>query len=112
MLDALGKRYVVECGQSGDAWYERYSDGFIRQGGVYIEPEHTRSVWKVLPFPIEFSEKVSVVITPIDLSNDEEGFINCGASAVRTELNQFEGKVYGFGSSDTMYGFNWTAEGY
>ena len=35
VLDAMGKRYLVEHQEAEDGswWYDLYSDGFIRQGG-------------------------------------------------------------------------------
>lgn len=112
VLDALGKRYVVECGKSGDAWYERYSDGFIRQGGIYTAPSHTRSLYTTITFPIAFQEKACITITAFDLDDEPVLNLEIASSCVRTRLTDFDGKVYGVSNIDTPYGFNWVAEGY
>ena len=49
MLDAIGKRYVVETGQTENGWFTRYSDGWIEQGGVLAGTGGT------ITFPIAFS---------------------------------------------------------
>ena len=57
VLNAVGKRYLVESGTSEDGtiWYERYSDGKIIQGG-YV----TRSLTNIV-FPIEYqTDEISI----------------------------------------------------
>lgn len=112
VLDALGKRYVVECGKSGDAWYERYSDGFIRQGGIYTAPEYDRRILATIQFPIPFTQKACVVITGFDLDDEPVLNLEISTTCVRTRLENFDAKVYGWTDTDTPYGFNWVAEGY
>lgn len=54
VLDAIGKRYVVETGQTENGWFTRYSDGWIEQGGTLnLGTGYQRN--KSLPFPIEFT---------------------------------------------------------
>lgn len=48
MLEAIGKRYVVETGQTENGWFTRYSDGWIEQGG-YISGNG------FITFPVAFS---------------------------------------------------------
>lgn len=63
VLNAVGKRYLVESGTSEDGtiWYERYSDGKIIQGG-YVTQSATNIV-----FPIEFqTDEISIVFGSID----------------------------------------------
>ena len=112
VLDATNKRYVVECGKSETAWYERYSDGFIRQGGIYTAPEHDRRILATIQFPIPFTQKAGVVITGFDLDDEPVLYLEISTTSVRTRLENFDAKVYGWVDTDTPYGFNWVAEGY
>lgn len=112
VLESTNKRYVVETGQTENGWFTRYSDGFIRQGGIYTAPSPTRSLYTTITFPIAFQEKACTTITAFDLDDEPVLNLEIASSCVRTRLTDFDGKVYGATNPDTPYGFNWVAEGY
>ena len=53
MLDAIGKRYVVETGQTENGWFTRYSDGWIEQGGIIPEGSEIDNYVNVFPVTFE-----------------------------------------------------------
>ena len=98
MLDAIGKRYVVETGQTENGWFTRYSDGWIEQGGQI-------STNGDVTFPIPFES----VVLSISRTN------NWGRAA--TAANELGTSI----SSITLTGISmqgvsgntyWRAEGY
>lgn len=54
VLDNIGRRYLVEHWQSDDGrqWYDRYSDGWVVQGGIVENPELNPQI----TLPIEFRD--------------------------------------------------------
>lgn len=52
VLDAIGKRYVVETGHTENGWFTRYSDGWIEQGGKLTNTDGTTAI----SFEIEMSD--------------------------------------------------------
>lgn len=53
VLDATNKRYLVEHAEAEDGswWYDLYSDGFIRQGGLVDMPSASYSMTATVQFP-------------------------------------------------------------
>ena len=37
-LNALNERRVIETGGNSDAWYRKWSDGWVEQGGIKKDP--------------------------------------------------------------------------
>lgn len=54
MLDAIGKRYLVEHWVSDDglSWYDRYNDGWVEQFGIFQNVGNIST--KVITLPLAF----------------------------------------------------------
>ena len=52
----LPKRYIVDTFNDGDNWYEKYNDGWVRQGGVFHTADTGNYVWKHLDFILPFKD--------------------------------------------------------
>ncbi len=50
------KRYIVETYHQGSEWYEKYNDGWIRQGGLLSQEYTGGYIWKHLNFIIPFKD--------------------------------------------------------
>ena len=66
VLESTNKRYVVETGQTENAWFTRYSDGWIEQGGIANFPVGGTQI----QLPIAFSTTNYVVNATRTVSND------------------------------------------
>lgn len=100
VLNAVGKRYLVESWKADDgrSWFNRYSDGFIEQGGQ-------TSTNGDVTFPVQFES----IVLSVDRTN------NWGRAA--TAANELGTSI----SSITLTGISmqgvsgktyWRAEGY
>lgn len=49
-LNALNERRVIEAGGNSDAWYRKWSDGFVEQGGE-VEAGFNKQTTINLPIP-------------------------------------------------------------
>ena len=101
-LDPIGKRYVVETGQTENGWFIRYSDGWIEQGGVTNFPIGGTQI----QLPIAFSTTDYVVNATRTASNDG----NIPFARASTE-SAFIGGTKERGGS-TAGSCNWMAFGY
>ena len=60
VLDNIGRRYLVEHGEgtieNGSYWYDRYSDGWVVQGGTFGDGETKVPNTNEITFPIAFRD--------------------------------------------------------
>ena len=113
MLDAVGKRYLVESWQSedGNSWFTRYSDGWIEQGGISTG---SATDYFQIDLPTEFSSiKYQVLFTTIS----EVGTYHIYSVNVKSQTTSSitaNSTYYGSGSKSSRYAsqFNWMACGY
>lgn len=75
VLDAMGKRYLVEHQEAEDGswWYDLYSDGFIRQGGIVDFPNGEYNMNVTANFPKMISQMINPNAVPYSSQNDGGG---------------------------------------
>lgn len=58
VLDAVGKRYLVEHQEAEDGswWYDLYSDGYLKQGGVTKALKRDEAM--IITFPRQFAREI------------------------------------------------------
>lgn len=109
VLDAVGKRYLVEHIEADDGswWYDLYSDGWVVQGG-FVEGDGGISIQ--LPIPI--TKKLSPLAIPFQNGNlNRNTWISYSVegSAETTTIKFFLNGYVGQTSAD---GYQWQVQGF
>ena len=105
VLDVIGKRYLVEAwvSEDGSLWFNRYSDGWIEQGGRSTFPVSSGAQ---IQLPIAFTTTTYTVNATRSTYTDG----NIPFARAGTESYFLAGvKEYGGSRADTC---NWVAYGY
>ena len=108
VLDAVGKRYLVEHWESDDGltWYDKYSDGWVEQGGKIPAVGGTTNV----PLLIEMSDKNYTIFTTQYQDIDRGWADNFLVSSVTT--TSFDVRTAGAASSFENNSVYWSAKGF
>ena len=110
VLNAVGKRYLVEHTEADDGswWADRYSDGWVVQGGkaqagTYDSPQ-------TLTFPIEFRDSdYSILGSVVALEKQWTSCTVYFASKTPTSISLISAHN---GTFQYAYPISWIAEGY
>ena len=113
VLDATNKRYLVEHTEgtieNGSWWADRYSDGWVEQGGKIGDPEAQIPTKTEIVFPVPFSDIPNLSFGGIgkeDINTNECGFDKDSL----TETGFVYIGTQGF--PGPYNGFHWEAKGY
>ena len=113
VLNAIGKRYLVEHTEgtikNGSWWADRYSDGWVEQGGKIGDPDVQIPTKIEIVFPVPFSdipnlsfggigkEDTSTYENGFDKDSlTETGFVYIGLQIVHSPYNGFHWEAKGF----------------
>ena len=110
VLDVIGKRYVVETGQTENGWFTRYSDGWIEQGGSLATYGSALPTETVVTFPIEFMD----LTYTLSLAGYGGPWGGSWDKGIKSETRKTTGFTYTGPGSGPSTGNNadWRAEGY
>lgn len=115
VLEALGKRYLIEHGEGSDEngsyWYDRYSDGWIEQGGSTWDGVTKRPTQTAIVFPIEFENTKYALVAEGWGGGPWTGGYATGFSEKTKTTTGFTFSASGSGSS-LANSFDWRACGY
>ena len=100
VLESTNKRYLVESWKSDNdgSWFNRYSDGFIEQGGQ-------TSTNGEVPFPLQFES----IVLSVDRTNNW-GRVATGANELGTSISSIT--LTGISMQGVSGNTYWRAEGY
>lgn len=90
VLDATGKRYLVEHQEAEDGswWYDLYSDGFIRQGGLVDMPNVEYTMTATINFPKTITRMLNPNAVPYRIKSWTKNSITISVEDEHNYVNQ------------------------
>lgn len=112
VLDNIGRRYLVEHweNEDGTAWYDRYSDGLLEQGGNLGDGVTAIPNTNSIVFPIEFRDTKYVLTLGSPGAQSTQSWHN----GIKIKTKQTTGFDFtGLTKGDAIEnGTDWRARGY
>ena len=110
VLESTNKRYLVErddgSNEAGSYWFERYSDGWVIQGGVSIK---VPSSGVNITLPIEFK---TAGYWAIGAANAEKAFNELGLTCKTSSTTQLTIYLRSYAAGIPNLPVAWEAKGY